>query len=74
MSVKNGVHTLSYVTGFRNIKKELVKKYGISVAELLSILLHIPGLKTVMLKAFSKMLTSFFGEDAEFKSIKYCEH
>lgn len=139
MSVKNGVRTLSHDTGFRNIKKELVKKYGISVTEqiwqkagtnleelsrqyehlpkavklhtdgnmfrnaavymaikeydpedalnildegvkkegdrvakLLSILLHIPGLKVVMLRVFSRMLTSFFGEDAQFKSIRHC--
>ena len=139
MSVKNGARTLIYDTGFRNIKKELVKKYGNSVAEqiwqkagtnleelsrqyehlpkavklhtdgnmfrnaavymaikeydpedalnildegvkkegarvakLLSILLHIPGMKVVMLRVFSRMLTSFFGEDAQFKSIRHC--
>lgn len=140
MSIKNGVHTLSHDTGFCNIKKELVKKYGTPVAEqiwqkagrnleelsrkykhlpkavklhtdgnmfrnaavymaikeydpedalnvldegakkegariakLLSILLHIPGMKSIMLKVFSKMLTSFFGENAEFKSIRHCD-
>ena len=139
MSVKNGARKLIYDTGFRNIKKELVKKYGNSVAEqiwqkagtnleelsrryehlpkavklhtdgnmfrnaavymaikeydpeyalsildegvkkegarvakLLSILLHIPGMKVVMLRVFSRMLTSFFGEDAQFKSIRHC--
>ena len=139
MSIKNGARTLIYDTGFRNIKKELVKKYGNSVAKqiwqkagtnleelsrqyehlpkavklhtdgnmfrnaavymalkeydpedalnildegvkkegarvakLLSILLHIPGLKVVMLRVFSRMLTSFFGEDAQFKSIRHC--
>ena len=56
-----------------SILDEGVKKEGARVAKLLSILLHIPGLKAVMLKVFSKMLTSFFGEDAEFKSIRHCD-
>ena len=139
MSIKDGVRTLNRDTGFRNMKKDLINRYGIEVAEqiwqkagtnleslsqqydylpkavklhtdgnmfrnaafymaikeqdpanalalleegakregarvakLLSLLLYIPGMKHVMLLVFSKMLDSFFGVDAGFKSIRHC--
>lgn len=137
--MKNGVSVLNHDTGFRNIKKDLVKRYGKEaadriwtragqnledlcgqyahlpdkvkvhtdgnmfrnaavymaikeeypedalkilesgvkkegkrVAKLLSILLHIPGMKRVMLFVFAKMLDGFFGEEAGFQCTKHC--
>ena len=49
-----------------------VEKEGKRVAKLLSVLLHIPGMKRVMLAVFAKMLDSFFGEDAGFRCTKHC--
>lgn len=139
MPIKNGVRTLKHDTGFCNMKKDLINRYGIEAAEqiwqkagtnletfsqqydylpkavkihtdgnmfrnaalymavkehdsenalaildegarkegarvakLLSLLLCIPGMKSVMLRVFYKMLDNFFGEDAEFRSIRHC--
>lgn len=49
-----------------------VQKEGARVAKLLSGILHIPGTKGLMLTVFAKMLDSFFGEAAGFKSTKRC--
>ena len=49
-----------------------VEKEGKRVAKLLSALLRIPGTKRLMLVVFAKMLDSFFGEEAGFRSTKHC--
>ena len=49
-----------------------VEKEGKRVARLLSAALRIPGMKRVMLFVFAKMLDSFFGEEAGFRSTKHC--
>ena len=49
-----------------------VRKEGARVAKLLSALLRIPGTRGLMLAVFAKMLDSFFGENAGFKSTKHC--
>ena len=137
--MKSGVTILNHDTGFRNMKKELVKRYGkesteciwqkagtnleelnaryvnlpkkvklhtegnmfrnaalymaikaeypndameileqgakvegLRIAKLFTKLSKIPGVKSMVLPVFSKMLDSFFGEEAGFKSIGYC--
>ncbi|MBQ8641988.1 MAG: L-2-amino-thiazoline-4-carboxylic acid hydrolase [Clostridia bacterium] len=49
-----------------------VEREGRRVAKILSILLHIPGMKRVMLFVFAKMLDSMFGEEAGFQCTKHC--
>lgn len=137
--MKSGVYILNHDTGFKNIKKDLLKRYGsetteriwqraganleelrtryanlpkevkvhtdgnmfrnaalylaikeeypddamavleqgvlaegVRIAKLFSTIAKIPGAKFIVLPVFSKMLDSFFGEDAGFKSIRHC--
>ena len=49
-----------------------VRKEGARVAAMLSAVLHLPGMKGLMLSVFARMLDSFFGEDSGFKSTKHC--
>lgn len=49
-----------------------VEKEGKRVANLLSAMLCVPGMKRVMLLVFAKMLDGFFGEDAGFRCTKHC--
>ena len=55
-----------------DIMDQGVRKEGARVAKMLSAVLHLPGMKRLMLSIFARMLDSFFGEDAGFKSTKHC--
>ena len=55
-----------------DIMDQGVRKEGARVAGMLSAVLHLPGMKRLMLSVFARMLDSFFGEDAGFKSTKHC--
>ena len=55
-----------------DIMDQGVRKEGARVAKMLSAVLHLPGMKRLMLSVFARMLNSFFGEDAGFKSTKHC--
>ena len=55
-----------------DIMDQGVRKEGARVAGMLSAVLHLPGTKRLMLSVFARMLDSFFGEDAGFKSTKHC--
>ena len=61
-----------YPADAMEIMESGVEREGKRVAKLLSALLRIPGMRSVMLSIFAKMLDSSFGEDAGFRSTKHC--